>query len=579
VRVQRVAAVLTFVLLPARLFASFHDVSVKEIYGGSVANPNARYVVLQAWIGGQNFVAGHTLSFFDAAGTSTGSVTFPGNVSNGDDQMTMLIATPEAQTLFGVTPDLTMTASMLTPSGGKVCWEIWDCVAWGNFAGPFTDVGTPFNVAGGIPTGQAIRRRMDISGLPTNLDFTDDTNDCANDFRATAPYPINNAGQAPAPSTLIVDAPATATAGTPVSVIVTALTADGAVATMYRGTVHFTSDDIGAVLPADYAFIASDFGVHAFSVTFNSPGSRSVIVADAGASLMGSDLVVVHASTNTALVTSGSPSNPGQSVTFTATVTSATPGTITGNVSFRDGAVTVFTASISGSMATFMTSSLAAGSHTITAVYEGDTNFNPSTSNAVTQVVNSGPFGAPPGFSATATSPSSVTLQWLPVADATSYEVYRSTSLSGSFTLAATTGGTAALDGLTISANTTYLYKVRAVGASGPSGFSAIDIATTIAFTDLDLTGLPIKADHVMQLRTAVSAMRVAAELSPVTFTDPSLPGETVKAVHISELRSAADEARMAFGLLAISYADATIVPGVTTVKTDHVQQLRSATQ
>ena len=43
---------------------------------------------------------------------------------------------------------------------------------------------------------------------------------------------------------------------------------------------------------------------------------------------------------------------------------------------------TLGTGTLSGGVATFSTSSLAIGSHTITAVYGGDTNFNGSTSVA-----------------------------------------------------------------------------------------------------------------------------------------------------------------------------------------------------
>src|SRR5262249_29179152 len=42
----------------------------------------------------------------------------------------------------------------------------------------------------------------------------------------------------------------------------------GNVATGYRGTVHFTSTNKPATLPADYTFTSADNGVHTFSATF-----------------------------------------------------------------------------------------------------------------------------------------------------------------------------------------------------------------------------------------------------------------------------------------------------------------------
>jgi hypothetical protein len=50
--------------------------------------------------------------------------------------------------------------------------------------------------------------------------------------------------------------------------------------TGYRGTVHFTSSDPLAILPADYTFTAADSGVHTFSVTLRSYGTQSITATD-----------------------------------------------------------------------------------------------------------------------------------------------------------------------------------------------------------------------------------------------------------------------------------------------------------
>jgi hypothetical protein len=82
-------------------------------------------------------------------------------------------------------------------------------------------------------------------------------------------------------------------------------------------------------------------------------------------------------STTTALVSNPNPSGFGQSVSFTATVTTgAGTGDLTGAVAFYDGAkllgpsVPVETSTASEAVATFTTSSLAVGTHTIIAVYD-----------------------------------------------------------------------------------------------------------------------------------------------------------------------------------------------------------------
>jgi hypothetical protein len=181
-------------------------------------------------------------------------------------------------------------------------------------------------------------------------------------------------------------------------------------------------------------------------------------------------------------------------------------------------------------------------------------------------------------FSATATSGSQVALSWLAVSGATSYEVYRATTVNGTYTLAVTTSATSTVDSGR-SADTTYLYKVRALGNGGSSAFSPIDAATTVVFMDASLAGTVIKAVHIDQLRTAVNAMRTAAVLTPTTFTDGSLPGVIIKRLHISELRTSLDAARSTIGLAAIGYTDSTLTPGVTIVKAAHIQELRAGTQ
>lgn len=77
----------------------------------------------------------------------------------------------------------------------------------------------------------------------------------------------------------------------------------------------------------------------------------------------------------------------GQPVTFTGKV-SATSGTPTGTVTFLDGTAKLGTGTLSNGSATFQTSSLAAGVHNVTVAYGGDTNFNASTSTALSQTVD-----------------------------------------------------------------------------------------------------------------------------------------------------------------------------------------------
>ncbi len=100
--------------------------------------------------------------------------------------------------------------------------------------------------------------------------------------------------------------------------------------------------------------------------------------------------VVSRAATTTTLSSSQNPSTYGQAVTFTAVVTSVVGAPPDGEtVSFMKGGTTVLgTGALSGGSAGFTTSSLPAGTNTITAVYSGDSTFVGSTSHAMEQVVS-----------------------------------------------------------------------------------------------------------------------------------------------------------------------------------------------
>jgi len=95
--------------------------------------------------------------------------------------------------------------------------------------------------------------------------------------------------------------------------------------------------------------------------------------------------------TATSLGSSLDPSAIGLPVTFTAQVTTQGPGTPTGTVAFYDGATKIATSTLnSNGVATFTISTLAAGTHYMTAVYSGDSNFAPSSSITGTQIVQGG---------------------------------------------------------------------------------------------------------------------------------------------------------------------------------------------
>ncbi|MBV9280112.1 MAG: Ig-like domain repeat protein, partial [Chloroflexi bacterium] len=97
--------------------------------------------------------------------------------------------------------------------------------------------------------------------------------------------------------------------------------------------------------------------------------------------------------TGTTLSSSANPSTFGQAVTFRASVSGSGSGTPTGTVTFKDGSTSLDTAALGAganpaNVATLTTNGLSAGPHSITAVYNGDSTFEASTSAALSQTVN-----------------------------------------------------------------------------------------------------------------------------------------------------------------------------------------------
>src|SRR5205823_9897897 len=85
-----------------------------------------------------------------------------------------------------------------------------------------------------------------------------------------------------AATSLSLGAPASTPSGGAFSVIVTAKDPYGNTATSYTGTIHFTSSDGSATLPANYTFVSADQGVHTFSnaVMLTTSGTLSVTATD-----------------------------------------------------------------------------------------------------------------------------------------------------------------------------------------------------------------------------------------------------------------------------------------------------------
>jgi sugar lactone lactonase YvrE len=171
-----------------------------------------------------------------------------------------------------------------------------------------------------------------------------------------------------------------------------AVTAPGGGGIVPDGTVTFSD---GATILGNVALNAS--GVATFQTAALSAGLHSITAVyggDAAIQILGSTSNAlsqdVQASSTIAVTSNGSPSVYGTPVTFTAIVTPGGTAAATGLVKLLDGAKQIGQASLVGATGetTFIIPSLTVGSHTITAAYQGDSNYGASISSAITQQVN-----------------------------------------------------------------------------------------------------------------------------------------------------------------------------------------------
>src|SRR5207245_5306424 len=129
-----------------------------------------------------------------------------------------------------------------------------------------------------------------------------------------------NGGNCPAANLIVTGIVSPQSARTVSSVTVEVRTSQGARATGYTGTVHFTSTDAQAVLPANYTFTSStaatpncttscDQGIHTFTnaVVLKTAATQSVTATDTSKSTVtgSQNGIVVQAQTASRLVVSG----------------------------------------------------------------------------------------------------------------------------------------------------------------------------------------------------------------------------------------------------------------------------------
>jgi hypothetical protein len=306
-------------------------------------------------------------------------------VYGGDGSSTTSTSSPITETVGQLTTTTSVVSSANPTSAGATI-QLTATVAISGSAAPDGAItGVVAFTTGGTTLGTANVNASGVAVLSTNA-----LNAGSQPVVATYNGNTNYAGSSSISIVEVVNQTATTTSAsaTPLSpqagqtVTVTATITSTTIAP--PGSVTFTENGVSlgtGTLTNGIATLTSGTlptGTNVITVTYvgdsNYIGSSSAVT-----------VVVTPATSATILSASTNPQAFGQPVIFTAAVSSADTG-IGGSVSFLDGATTIGMGAVNASgLATFTTSTLAFGPHTITAVYGGDTNHATSTSTAVTE--------------------------------------------------------------------------------------------------------------------------------------------------------------------------------------------------
>jgi hypothetical protein len=271
----------------------------------------------------------------------------------------------------GATVQLTATVNGATAAGGALTGNV-----------VFTDGSTTLSTVAVNASGQAV--------LATNL-LSAGSHTIVATYAGSTNYATSTSNKLvevvnqTATVTALATVASPTEAGTPAAFTVAVTSQTG----IPQGSVNFTdngsaigSATLGALGTANFSTSGLSVGTHQIVATY--AGSTNYITSTSSAVQQ----VVVPAATATALTSSLNPSPVGQTVTFTATISSKSSIAAGGTVSFTDGGTALGSAVVAANgTATFGTSSLAFGVHTIVAIYSGDTNHGASTSSSLSEKI------------------------------------------------------------------------------------------------------------------------------------------------------------------------------------------------
>ena len=292
---------------------------------------------------------------FGAVGSPTYTVTVNRGTGGGIFSVTLSTSTLPADLTaqftssslsFGISDNSKSTTLTLTTTGASTPSET---IAFSVHAASSSSSADSATGNGTLTVNQASTTTTVTSSLPTaNQTAFDSTSTQPVTFTATVHNTANSA--TPAGRVTFEDA------GTPIG----------------TGTLSGSGSTSTATFTTSSFSVGATVGTHSITAVYNGDATNS----NFGSSPSTSINEVIRQYTTTTVTSTPNPSVLNYTVTFTATVigTTTTPD---GTVTFEESAISLGTGSLSGSgttsTATFTYSGLIAGTHTITAVYNGDT--------------------------------------------------------------------------------------------------------------------------------------------------------------------------------------------------------------
>jgi beta-glucanase (GH16 family) len=300
---------------------------------------------------------------------ATNSGSLPTQTVNQAHSSTTVSSSPDPSA-FGQTVTFTAAVSVVVPGAGTLTGNV-------QFKDGTTNLGTPVAVSNGSATFST--SSLAVGPHSITADYSGD----ANFVGSSGSLPTQTVNQAHSSTTMSSSLNPSAFGQAVTFTGTVSAVAPGAGA--LSGNVQFKDGTANLGTP-----VAVSNGSATFNISSLTAGAHSITAVYSGdgnfAGSTGSLPIqtVNPGGSNTSLISSVDPSSAGQPVTFTATVA---PVEATGSVTFQDGSGSIGTGTLGGGIATFSTSALTPGPHSITASYGGDGNYASSASSELTQMV------------------------------------------------------------------------------------------------------------------------------------------------------------------------------------------------